>query len=42
MLHQDLLSPLGIGAESEERPQEFYYRVGYETGIKLGGMEEEV
>lgn len=37
MLHQDLLSPLGSEAESEERPQEkFYYRVGYETGIKLG------
>ena len=39
MFHQDPLSPLGMGAESEERPQQkSCYRPGDETG-RLG-MEE--
>lgn len=29
---EDLVSPLGVGAESEERPQKVCYRAGDETG----------
>ena len=33
MFHQDLLSPLEMGAENEERPQKIVcYRAGDETG----------
>lgn len=34
--HHDLLSPLGIGAESEERPQKV---VCYTAGDKTGGVD---
>lgn len=36
VFHQDLLSLLGIGAESEERPQQL---VGYKPGDESGGLD---
>ena len=38
-LHQDLVSPLGIGVEREERPQQVCYRTGGETGDEFVGEE---
>ena len=36
MFHQDLVRPLGMKAESEERPQQL---VGYKPGAESGGLD---